>query len=146
MTGALFALTASVAATASDGGATTADGAPKEINAVLAEQVAAWNAGDLEKFCAPYSADAAFATPTGVVIGRAAILERYRSKYTTAEKRGTLSLEPIAFTRIGPDAWALIGKWTLRFKNKKKPATGTTALVFRRALEGRWEIAQDASF
>lgn len=145
----LVALASASSLASADAGASAAADeasvkAQREIAAVLQEQVAAWNAGDLERFCAPYSDDAAFAAPSGVVIGRAAILARYQKKYRTAAQRGTLALEPLAWTKVGADGWALIARWSLRLE--KKPQTGTTALVFRRSSDGRWEIVQDASF
>ena len=142
---ALVGAAAPAFATDAGTGAPPQESAPAELTAILDEQVKAWNAGDLEKFCAFYAEDAVFTSPSGTVVGRAEVLARYRKKYKTAADRGTLTLEPQHFTRVGADGWALVGRWKLKLE-KKKPASGTTALVFRRRADGQWEIAQDASF
>jgi peptidoglycan/xylan/chitin deacetylase (PgdA/CDA1 family) len=135
-----------------------------EIAAVLQTQAAAWNRGDLEAFCALYAADAAFASPTGLVRGRDAVLARYRTRYPDAAARGTLSfaieetrlsagLEVTPFGAAVPgDAHgaSILARWTLTHAGKP-PATGLTLIVLRpkpAAAEGqpRWEITQDASF
>ena len=61
--------------------------------AVLQRQTEAWNRGDLEAFCAVYDEDAAFAAPSGLVRGRAAVLERYRKRYADRAAMGTLRLD-----------------------------------------------------
>ena len=135
-----------------------------EIAGVLQTQAAAWNRGDLEAFCRVYAADAAFASPTGLIRGRDAVLARYRAKYPDAAARGTLSFgivetELAAGLEVTPFNAALPGnvhgasvlaRWTLTYAGKP-PATGLTLIVFRPrpgAAEGtpRWEIVQDASF
>jgi len=135
-----------------------------EIAAVLQTQAAAWNRGDLEAFCAVYAPDAAFASPTGLIRGRDAVLARYRAKYPDAAARGTLTfaieetqlasgLELTPFDAAVPGdvhGASVLARWTLTYGGKP-PATGLTLIVLRPrpgAAEGqpRWEILQDASF
>ena len=134
-----------------------------EVAGVLEMQAAAWNRGDLEAFCSVYAADAAFASPAGLVRGRDAVLARYRAKYPDAAARGTLSFEILqtelaAGLEITPSTAAqpgavhgasILARWTLTHPGKPA-ATGLTLVVLRskpNAPEGqpRWEILQDAS-
>jgi hypothetical protein len=135
-----------------------------EVAAVLEAQAAAWNRGDLEAFCALYAADAAFASPTGLIRGRDAVLARYRTKYPDAASRGALSftieetrlaagLEVTPFGNAKPSeahGASILARWTLTYAGKP-PVSGLTLIVLRPrrgASEGqpRWEITQDASF
>jgi len=134
-----------------------------EVTAVLDAQVAAWNRGDLEAFCATYAADASFASPTGLVRGRDAVLARYKTKYPDAASRGTLSftieearqaagleVTPFGLASPGePTGASILARWTLTYAGKP-PATGLTLIVLRpRRAAGdgqpKWEIVQDAS-
>jgi peptidoglycan/xylan/chitin deacetylase (PgdA/CDA1 family) len=138
--------------------------AKQEVAGVLETQVAAWNRGDLEAFCAVYAPDAAFAAPPGLVRGRDAVLARYRTKYPDAASRGTLSfvieetrlsagLETTPFNAAlpgGVHGASILARWTLTYTGKPA-ATGATLIVLRprpNAPDGqpRWEIVQDASF
>ena len=135
-----------------------------EIATVLETQVAAWNRGDMEAFCAVYAADAAFASPTGLIRGRDAVLARYRTKYPDAASRGILSfaieetqlasgLEITPFEAAAPGdvhGATLLARWTLTYAGKP-PATGLTLITVRPRVgapagQPRWEIIQDASF
>lgn len=61
-----------------------------EVRAVIERQVAAWNRGDLDAFCAAYADDALFLAPSGLARGRKQVFDRYRAKYTD-KKDGQLS-------------------------------------------------------
>ncbi len=128
-----------------------------QVAAVLDEQIEAWNRGDLEGFCSHYAADALFLSPVGMVRGRRAVLDRYRSRYGQGTGMGALSLE-ILETRpamglersmLGDAApgsvqgVSVAARWRLEYPDKE-PVSGLTLLVFGR-IEGRWMIVQDAS-
>ena len=72
------------------------------VGAVLEDQVAAWNRGDLEAFCSVYSDDATFVSPSGTSQGRSMILDRYRAKYPDKSAMGTLTLEVAEGRAAGP--------------------------------------------
>jgi len=128
-----------------------------EVAALLDEQAAAWNRGDLEAFCSVYAEDAVFVSPSGLTRGRRAVLERYRAKYPDSAAMGTLSFEVVEtrtasgteFSVLGdarPSAVhgvSVVARWRLAYADRE-PASGLTLLVLRRAREG-WVIAQDAS-
>jgi uncharacterized protein (TIGR02246 family) len=128
-----------------------------DIAKLIAEQVEAWNRGDLAAFTSVYADDAVFLSPTGMVRGRQAVLDRYLTRYPDRAAMGTLRLDlddirPIWGMEITPgdDAVpgrihgaAAAGRWTLSYPDKEA-ASGRTALVFSRA-GNRWTIVQDAS-
>ena len=125
-----------VAATAS------AQDSAREASAVLDAQIAAWNRGDLEAFCALYTEDAVFASTTGLHRGRQAVLERYRKRYPDRAAMGTLAFEKEDL-RATADAVSIVARWRLSYRDKPE-ASGLTLVVMRRKPEG-WRLVQDAS-
>ncbi len=131
--------------------------ATEEVKALLTAQAAAWNAGDLEAFCAVYVDDALFLSPSGVTRGRQTILERYRKRYPDAAARGTLSFEflevtPVHGVEVTPfgdarpgrvQGISIAARWTIAYPDKPA-ATGLTLLNLRPEA-GSWKIVQDAS-
>ena len=121
----------------------------QQVYDAIDAQVAAWNRGDLDGFCAVYADDALFVSPSGVTRGRAAVRERYGKKYG-ADKggMGTLAIEPVEARAFPADANAksvsVAAKWTLTWTGKPA-ATGHTLIVFRPRESGAWELVQDAS-
>jgi len=131
--------------------------AREEAAAALAVQAAAWNAGDLEAFCAVYAEDASYVSSTGIARGREAILARYRQRYPDRAAMGTLSFEVVE-TRLAAgvevsmlgDAvpgrvhgLSVVARWRLTYADRN-PAEGWTLVVLRRRGDG-WEMVQDAS-
>ena len=117
------------------------------VKAVIADQVAAWNRGDVAAFCSAYAEDASFLSPSGYTHGRLAVIERYQRRYPDRATMGSLTIEPLE-TRVLPPAGkaetvTLAGRWTLAYANKPS-VTGLTLLVFR-PRGNSWEIVQDAS-
>lgn len=121
----------------------------QQVYDAIDAQVAAWNRGDLDAFCAVYSEDALFVAPSGLTRGRAAVRERYGKKYG-ADKggMGTLSIEAVEARAFPADPSAksvsVAAKWTLVWPGKPN-ATGHTLIVFRLRDGGGWELVQDAS-
>ncbi len=119
---------------------------------VLQQQVAAWNRGDLEAFCSVYDEDATYASPGGLVRGRAAVLGRYRKRFPDRAAMGTLRLEVLetraasdpADDRGAVEGVSILARWRLAFPDKPE-ASGLTLLVVRPRANG-WNIVQDASF
>lgn len=127
------------------------------VQSLLLKQAEAWNQGDLDAFCAVYTEDAAFVSPTGLTRGRAQVLERYRKRYPDRKAMGTLSFEFLE-TRLAKgmeyDAFgdalpsrvhgvSVVARWKLEYPDKA-PASGLTLLVLHRRGDG-WEIVEDAS-
>ena len=124
---------------------------------MIATQVEAWNRGDLPDFTSVYADDAVFLSPSGMVRGRQAVLDRYTTRYPDRAAMGTLRLDldeirPVWGMEITPGQDAVpgrihgasaLGRWTLSYPDKE-PSTGRTLLVLSRA-GNRWTIVQDAS-
>jgi uncharacterized protein (TIGR02246 family) len=110
--------------------------------AFLTEQATAWNRGDLDGFCASYSDDAAFLTPTGLTKGRDQVLARYKKRYPDKAAMGTLSFEFLD-ARASPGGVSVMARWTLTYPSKPE-AHGNTLVVLH-ARASSWMVVQDAS-
>jgi pimeloyl-ACP methyl ester carboxylesterase/ketosteroid isomerase-like protein len=125
--------------------------AESAASAVLHRQTEAWNRGDLEAFCSVYDEDATYASPSGIVRGRAVVLERYRKRYPDRAAMGTLRLDVqearAASAPEGADVQgvSIVARWRLRYPDKPE-ASGLTVLVLRPRGDDQWQIVQDASF
>ena len=116
--------------------------APAEIRAVMTEQVAAWNRGDIDGFMAGYarSASTQFVSGDKITRGWQTVRDNYRKKYDSREKMGTLKFSEIKVTPLASDAAIVLGRWQL-VRRKDKPH-GTFTLLFRRMPAG-WRIVHD---
>lgn len=136
---------------AADGGLSPKD----EVLALVSQQVAAWNRGDLPAFCSVYADDAVFVSPPraanpdagvaaseGVTRGRSEVLARYQKRYPDGKAMGQLSIEPYD-VRETKDAVSISAKWTLRYPDKPA-SSGNTVIVLVRSKAG-WRIVHDAS-
>ena len=112
------------------------------VRAVLAEQQAAWNRGDVNRFMQGYwnSPDLTFAGRSGITRGWQPVLERYRRKYPDTAAMGRLDFTILEIHALGNDAVLALGKWHLKRANDE-PA-GVFTLVFQRFPEG-WRIVHD---
>jgi uncharacterized protein (TIGR02246 family) len=125
----------------------TPDADRRAIDAAMAESVAGWNAGDVSRFMAVYSDDAAtsFVAGDGLVRGKTAMTARYRAKYdfSDAAKRGALTIERLDYRPLGPGYALYIGRYTLRYLDGHS-ASGPTSLVLHHEAGG-WKIIADHS-
>jgi peptidoglycan/xylan/chitin deacetylase (PgdA/CDA1 family)/ketosteroid isomerase-like protein len=131
--------------------------AREQVGALLKQQAADWNRGDLVAFCSAYDDDALFVAADGLTRTRAAVLERYRKRYRDQAAMGTLDLEVVELRDVwGPEVTPLgdatpgavhgvsvVARWSLR-REGAPAATGHTLLVLRRTGDA-WRIVQDAS-
>ena len=128
-----------------------------QVAALLDQQAAAWNRGDLAAFCSAYADDAVFLGQSGLTRGREAVLERYREHYPTTAAMGTLTLETLEMREAWGNEASLLGdavpsrthgvsvaaRWTLRTADGGERSGLTLLVLLRRS--GRWVIVQDAS-
>ena len=137
------------------------EAAQEEIEAVIERQVAAWNRGDLEGFCADYTEDTIFISSSGRTQGRQQVLERYQRRYPDRAAQGTLDIKVLDFkahdgteiSMLGDarpsrvHSATVVGRWSLDYSDnpEKESATGLTLLVFARDPDGSWKIVRDAS-
>ena len=113
-----------------------------QITGILTEQARAWNRGDLAAFVAGYaeSERMTFIGAKGTIVrGRAALLERYGRSYPEGQ-RGTLTFDQLEFRRVGPDAYLVLGRYSLA--RPPDDPKGVFTLVFERGEPG-FEIIHD---
>ncbi|HXM32483.1 MAG TPA: nuclear transport factor 2 family protein [Chthoniobacterales bacterium] len=113
-----------------------------EIRAVMAAQVAAWNRGDIDGFMNGYAraATTEFVSGDKLTRGWQTVRDRYKKKYDSREKMGTLTFSELKITPLSRDAALVIGRWKL-VRKKDKPQ-GRFTLLFRRTAAG-WRIVHD---
>ncbi len=111
-----------------------------EIHAVLDEQVAAWNKGDLEGFMHGYwnSSETTFSGKT-LTRGWQTVLDNYKKNYDTPEKRGVLSFSNLVINVLSKNSAYVIGEWEINSATNPK---GRFTLVFRKTKDG-WRIIHD---
>ncbi len=115
--------------------------AEQRVRAVLAEQVEAWNDGDLERFMDSYDDQVTFFTGGTILEGREALAARYRQRYQKEGKEmGRLSFRELHVQALNGDHVFARGRW----KVEMQPETpeGLFTLLLRRTATG-WKIVHD---
>jgi ketosteroid isomerase-like protein len=112
------------------------------VRGVMDAQQAAWNRGDIDGFMSGYSnsSTTVFVSGDTVTRGWKTVRDRYRKKYSTAEKMGRLSFWDLEIVSLCRDTAIVLGRWEL-----KRPADhphGRFTLLFRRMPDG-WRIVLD---
>jgi uncharacterized protein (TIGR02246 family) len=114
-----------------------------EITAELQRQSAAWTRGDLDAFVTSYAEDAQFASPSGLTVGRAEVLARYKKRYgSDASTMGALTLEILDVRASGSGA-SVLARWKLVWPGKEDKS-GLTLLYMEKRPDG-WRVVHDAS-
>ena len=116
--------------------------AKAEIRAVMAAQVSAWNHGDIDGFMNGYarSESTEFMSGDKLTRGWQTVRDRYKKKYDSREKMGTLTFSELKITQLGVDVALVIGRWQLARQGDKPH--GRFTLLFRRLSDG-WRIVHD---
>ena|SRR5215510_4846958 len=119
-------------------------GSKTAIRAVLDAQVAAWNRGDVEAYMNGYdrSPNTEFVGGDSITRGWQQVLDRYKKKYDTREKMGTLTFSDLKISVLSKDAALVLGRWHL--KRATDEPHGTFTLLFRKTKVG-WRIVHDHS-
>lgn len=112
------------------------------IRNVLDEQVQAWNRGDIEGFMNGYakSDETTFVSGDAVTRGWQTVLDRYKKKYDSREKMGTLAFSELEIKTLGDRSAVVIGRWQLT--RAEDTPHGRFTLIFRRTTDG-WRIVHD---
>jgi uncharacterized protein (TIGR02246 family) len=112
------------------------------IMAVLNQQVAAWNRGDIDAFLEGYwhSPELSFSGSNGVSRGWEQVREHYKKSYADRATMGQLDFSDLEFRFLGNDAALVLGHWHL--KRDKGDVGGFFSLVWQRFPEG-WRIIHD---
>src|SRR6478672_3586425 len=82
------------------------------IRAVLDGQVAAWNRGDIDAYMAGYAnSDATMFVGTDVTRGWTKVRDRYKAKYDSRAKMGTLLFSDLDLRPLASDDVVVTGAW-----------------------------------
>jgi ketosteroid isomerase-like protein len=112
------------------------------IRAVLDAQAAAWNRGDIDGYMNGYdrSPNTEFVGADSITRGWQDVFDRYKKRYDTREKMGTLTFSDLEITVLSKDAALVLGRWHL--KRASDEPHGTFTLLFRKTKAG-WRIVHD---
>lgn len=113
-----------------------------QIRSVLHAQQDAWNRGDIDGFMNGYarSASTVFISEDTIRRGWQTVRVRYRKKYSSRAKMGTLTFSDLEITLLSSDSAVASGRWKL--KRAKDQPHGRFTLILRRLPEG-WRIVYD---
>ena len=116
----------------------------KEVIALLHEQDACWNRGDLDGFMQTYwqSDSLMFIGKSGVTYGWQNTLNNYKRSYPDLAAMGTLRFDIIHFENISPNYCSVVGKWHLT--RTAGNLEGHFMLLLKK-IRGKWKIIADHS-
>lgn len=125
-----------------------APASPKEdkdvaaVRAVIESQAAAWNRGDIEGYMEGYAKEDAteFVSGDSVMRGWQAVLDRYKARYDSRAKMGTLTFSELELKPLSQYYIMATGRWQL-VRDGDAPH-GRFTLIFRRTNAG-WRIVHD---
>jgi ketosteroid isomerase-like protein len=120
----------------------TAQPVELEIKKVLENQVAAWNADDIEGFMLGYwnSDSTVFNSGGALTKGWKEVFARYKKSYATKEIMGQLEFKDLVIRMISPSAAVAMGVWKLH--RRKDQPWGRFTLIVENKPEG-WRITHD---
>ena len=116
----------------------------KAIQAILQNQTAAWNKGDLDAFMVGYwkSDSLVFMGKSGPTYGYKNTLANYKKNYPDTSHIGKLHFDIVSIKSLGKSYFFVIGKWFLQ--RSVGNVNGVYTLVFRKTKTG-WKIISDHS-
>ncbi|MBV9926312.1 MAG: DUF4440 domain-containing protein [Acidobacteria bacterium] len=120
----------------------TEDKTVAAVRAVIEAQAAAWNRGDVAGYMEGYAKEetTTFVSGDNITRGWQTVLERYRARYDTREKMGTLDFSELEFKPLGEFYIMATGRW--RLTRAADTPHGRFTLIFRRTGAG-WRIVHD---
>lgn len=122
-------------------------GQPKEeknIRAVLANQITAWNLGNLQQYMQGYwqNDSLMFIGKTGITYGWQKTLDNYKKGYPDTAAMGQLHFELLTIKKLAKSYYFVVGKWQLL--RSIGNVGGTFTLLFRK-IKNNWVIVSDHS-
>lgn len=112
-----------------------------DIRAVMNEQAAAWNNGDIPGFMRGYwNSDKLVFVGSAVTRGWQPTMDRYKKSYDSREKMGTLTFSDLEIEVLSKDAAVVLGSWAIA-RTADSPH-GKFTLIFRKFKDG-WKIVHD---
>jgi len=115
------------------------------IEGIMAAQEEEWNAGDLEKFMAPYwhSDSLTFVGKSGLNRGWQKTLDNYIKGYPDRAAMGRLKFTNLHMEPLGKEYYQVIGKWELT-RDSLDNLSGHYSLIWQK-IKGTWVIISDHS-
>ncbi len=112
------------------------------VRAVIEAQAAAWNRGEVSGYMEGYAKEEATTFVSGDTITRGwqTVHDRYKSRYDTREKMGTLAFSELEFKPLSEFYMMATGRWQLT--RASDTPHGRFTLIFRRTNAG-WRIVHD---
>ena len=113
-----------------------------QIRSVLQAQQDAWNRGDIDGFMNGYArlASTVFISEDTLTRGWQTVRDRYRKKYSSRAKMGTLTFSDLEIMLLSSDSAVASGRWKLKRANDQPH--GRFTLILKRLREG-WRIVHD---
>jgi len=114
-----------------------------QIRSVLQAQQDAWNRGDIDGFMNGYarSPSTVFVSEDTIRRGWQTVRDRYKKKYPSRAKMGTLKFSDLEITPLSTDSAVATGRWKLKRANDQLPH-GRFTLILKHLPEG-WRIVHD---
>lgn len=114
-----------------------------DVRQLLDQQVADWNAGDLEGFLRGYWASPrlTFSAGGATMRGYEQVADRYRERYGSGAGMGQLTFSELEIEALGDAAAFVYGRWHLE-RVDGETRGGVFTLVLRR-VNGDWVIVHD---
>ena len=112
------------------------------VRAVIEAQAAAWNRGDVAGYMEGYAKEetTTFVSGDQLTRGWQTVHDRYRARYDTREKMGTLAFSELEFKPLSEFYIMATGRWQLT--RAADTPHGRFTLIFRRTNAG-WRIVHD---
>lgn len=114
------------------------------VKNILAQQTAAWNAGEIERFMDGYwrNDSLMFIGKDGPTYGWENTLKNYKKGYPDTAAMGKLDFELISVKPLSTLYYSVVGKWHL--KRSIGDLKGAFTLIFKK-IKNKWVIVQDHS-
>ena len=115
-----------------------------QIRELLSEQTIAWNKGDIEGFMQTYwqNDSLLFVGADGPTYGWKNTFNRYKKKYDSKEKMGTLSFTTLLLKPLGSKHYLVLGQWKLN--RVVGDVSGYFTITLEKFKSG-WKIIADHS-
>ena len=112
------------------------------VRGVIEAQAAAWNRGDVAGYMEGYAKEetTTFVSGDQLTRGWQTVHDRYKARYDTREKMGTLAFTELEFRPLSEFYLMVVGRWQLT-RSTDAPR-GRFTLIFRRTAAG-WRIVHD---
>ena len=114
-----------------------------QIRTVMNEQVAAWNAGDMDRYMDTYwRSDSLMFIGRDIEVGWNYVLKNYKRAYPDTASMGKLDFEIINLKQLSALYYSVVGKWHI--KRLAGDQGGAFTLLLKK-VKNKWVIIQDHS-